>query len=366
MRYKEPLKQILMDSREYWDHEGTRPSVRTNFDRMINCRTPVLGAEIYASASEQKVVYHTCKSRACPSCGHRDTLQWQREYGSSLPEISYAGITLTMPNVFWPIFQENRHLLHDVPAIGTAAIQQWVKARFGVSVLIIVIPHTFGGYLNFNSHLHLLVSAGGLSNSSGTWLSRIRFDCNEIMRMWRFAVVAFLREALKAGVLTSKLHHCTLEAELKRQYDRWWRVHVRQFQSKEHFLRYAGRYARRPPIAQHRIKEITDSTVLFSVKDKKLKKTVSTECSRIEFVARLAEHVPDRYRHGVRYFGLLAPRSKSQTSTAILVLLGQKRRPRPRRLSWAFSIRRYFGRDPRIDSKGQPMRWVGRVSPIAI
>jgi hypothetical protein len=245
MRCREPLKQILIDTRDYWDHPGTRPAVRENFRRMINCRTPALGAEIFASEYEEKLVYHTCKSRACPSCGHRATLLWQREQWAALPDIRYAGIALTMPDVLWSIFQKNRHLLHDLPALGAAVIQQWVKVKFGASVLIMVIPHTFGARLNFNSHLHILASAGGLKDSGGTWTARLHFDRKKLMHMWRFAVITFLREALKAGVLTSNLHPGDLKAVLAREY-RWWSTHVDYFQSKEHFLRYAGRYARRP------------------------------------------------------------------------------------------------------------------------
>ena len=200
MKLKEPIKEILIATRPSWDHPGTRPSVRENFQRMIDCRTSVLGAEIYASATEEKVCYHTCKSRACPSCGHRATLLWQRELWASLPDIRYAGIVFTMPDVLWPIFQRNRHLLHDLPALGAAVIKQWVKIKFGVEVLITVIPHTFGAWLNFNSHLHILVSAGGMKTSEGTWIDRLYFDRKKLMHMWRFAVLTFLRQALKAGV----------------------------------------------------------------------------------------------------------------------------------------------------------------------
>ncbi len=267
-----------------------------------------------------------------------------------------------MPDVLWSIFQQNRHLLHDLPALGAAVIQQWVKVKFGASVLIMVIPHTFGARLNFNSHLHILVSAGGLKDFRDGWTDRFYFDRKKLMHMWRFAVFTFLREAVRTGVLTSHLHPGNLRAVLAREY-RWWSTHVDYFQSKEHFLRYAGRYARRLPIAQHRFEEITETTVRFSVKDKRLRMRVSAEYSPADFVALLAEHVPDRYRHAIRYFGLLSPRSKGRTATAIFLLLGQQRRPRPRRLGWAYSVRRDFGVDPLIDSSGQQMRWVGRVRP---
>jgi hypothetical protein len=48
-----------------------------------------------------------------------------------------------------------------------------------------------------------------------------------------------------------------------------------------------------------------------------------------QFIGLLAEHVPDHCQHSIRYFGLLVPSSKSKTSTAIFVLLKQKRQPPP-------------------------------------
>ena len=182
------------------------------------------------------------------------------------------------------------------------------------------------------------------------------------MRMWRFAVITYLRAALKAKVLTSDLSPGKLRTLLKKQYERWWSIDIDQFASKEHFLRYAGRYVRRPPIAQYRFTKITDRD-RFWTKDKIQKRRGNISCTPEEFVATLGEHVPDRYRHGIRYFGLLAPGSKAQTFAALFALVGQQKQPSPQRLSWAFSLRRNFGVDPLIDRRGQPMRWVGRLKP---
>jgi hypothetical protein len=82
-----------------------------------------------------------------------------------------------------------------------------------------------------------------------------------------------------------------------------------------------------------------------------------------EFVQRLSHQVPDRYRHGVRYFGLLAPRTKARLCDLIFYLLDQPRGNIPRRLPWAISLQRQFGVNPLLDSAGQPMRWSRRLSP---
>ena len=113
-----PLRQILKTHRGVWDCDEFRPSVREAFSKVIDCGTKALGAEVFASDREERVVYHTCKSRACPSCGYQATRAWQRNQWRELPEIPYAHVVLTMPDVLWPLFQQNRHLLQDLPVLG--------------------------------------------------------------------------------------------------------------------------------------------------------------------------------------------------------------------------------------------------------
>ena len=101
-----PLKQVLEMHRATWDRDDTRPAVREAFAKVVDCGTEALGAEVFASAGgEERVVYHTCKSRACPSCGHQATRAWQRDQWRELPDVPYAHVCLTMPDVLWPLFQ---------------------------------------------------------------------------------------------------------------------------------------------------------------------------------------------------------------------------------------------------------------------
>jgi hypothetical protein len=66
--------------------------------------------------------------------------------------------------------------------------------------------------------------------------------------------------------------------------------------------------------------------------------------------------MPDRYQNSIRYFGLLAPYKQRRTKAAALnALLRQTPRPHPPRLLYADSIKRDFGYDPLIESKGQRM-----------
>ncbi len=81
------------------------------------------------------------------------------------------------------------------------------------------------------------------------------------------------------------------------------------------------------------------------------------------FVNKLADQVPDDYRHQPRYFGLLAPNTRARTSAAVMLLLGQKKRSRPKSPSWRSLIRRCYGKDPLLDSRNQKMYWIRREKP---
>jgi Putative transposase/Transposase zinc-binding domain len=360
------LIQMLEQTRHIWDRPGTRAAVRKTFTAILQCGTSALGSEVFASDTDEKRCYHTCKSRFCPSCGYRATLLWLEEQEAALLDIPYAGIVFTMPRELWCIFKGNRHLLHDLPVLGAEVIQQWVKATYGATVAIMVVLHTFGGDLKFNVHLHILISAGGLRTSDGQWIPRLWLDEDELMRRWRDAVITHLRQAFKAQVLKSYGDVKELRVIFTSAHEghpRWINFH-KKFESKSHFLRYAARYVRRPPIAKWRILKLTEGEVLFLAKDTRAKKMVPTRCPVSNFLRLLAAHVPEVYRHAIRYFGLLAPRTKALSYAGLFVLLQQKRRPRPKRLSWRSSLLNSFGRDPLVDRHGEVMRWVRQEQPL--
>jgi len=268
-----------------------------------------------------------------------------------------------MPDVYWQIFQQNRYLLDALPVIGAGVLQDWAEEKYGAHVGGLVVPHTFGAHLNFNAHLHILVSTVGLHKTGSTLVPKVWFPRDAVMRIWRHTLLDYLTMALGAGQISTELSRPELMKLFEEHHDRLWIAWVDHYTSKDAFLRYISRYLRRPPIAEYRLLPSGEQEVRFLTKDKKLGRTVTTVYPAREFIARLADQVPDRYRHGVRYFGLLAPQSIGKRYEVFLALLGQRRPPRPKRIPWAASIQNTFGQDPLLDSDGQRMHWVGRDSP---
>ena len=159
-----------------------------------------------------------------------------------------------MPKQFWNYFQQDRRLLTDIATLAASVVNRWIQAHYGVMPIVLVIPHTFGRRLNFHPHLHILASAGGLNQRKNRWAHFREIDKYALMYWWRFVVISYLAEVLGPEVEDRG----AFDAVLSRQGKRPWNVHVKRFSSKWHFLRYAARYLRRPPIAERRIISITE------------------------------------------------------------------------------------------------------------
>jgi len=76
---------------------------------------------------------------------------------------------------------------------------------------------------------------------------------------------------------------------------------------------YIGRYARRPPLSEVRIKNYTGEWVTFEYKDyrhggSKVLHTLKT----IDFIGRLIRHILPHCFNVIRHFGILASRVKKQ------------------------------------------------------
>lgn len=67
-----------------------------------------------------------------------------------------------MPDVLWPLFRDNPPLAKALSALAAEVIQARMSAKYGLRVGVIAILHTFNGELKFNSHVHTMVTGGGL------------------------------------------------------------------------------------------------------------------------------------------------------------------------------------------------------------
>jgi hypothetical protein len=359
------LRRLVEDTRPLWDHAGVRPHARATLNKMLLCGTPVLGAEVFSSINgETRTVYHTCKTRACPSCGYFQTLRFQQEVVNLLPDIPYRGLILSIPDRYWEILRLNRQLLPDLVALGGGVMSDLAGECRQAEVPLIAVLHTFNPELKFKPHVHVVVGLTGLGLNGDRLVENILFSKDMLQERWRYALLDRLELEVRQGRLRSDLSQKQLLTNIDYERRILWKIPEHGCTDKHDLLAYVARYIGRPPIANSRILEFDAHHVRFRYRDKKdddrtHEATIPTQ----EFLDRLIEHIREPYQHGVRYYSLLAPRAKSTRYPAFLRLLGQPEPGPVHPLRWADGLYLSFGVNPLVDRRGNPMTWSHSLRP---
>ena len=124
--------------------------------------------------------------------------------------------------------------------------------------------HTFGRKLNWNVHLHVSVTRGGLTENN-TWKD-VFYKSKTLMKMWRDAIIKLLRKKLSDGtlVIPAELQNQDLYTLFDKQYKKYWRVHcAKPHKNPKKDIDYLGRYIKHPAIANSRLLHYDGTEVLF-------------------------------------------------------------------------------------------------------
>lgn len=111
---------------------------------------------------------------------------------------------------------------------------------------------------------------------------------------------------------------------------------------------YIGRYAKRPAMAQSRIKDYDGEWVTFEYEDKRTKEHVLTRLSAEAFLAKLVRHIPEKHFRQIRYGGIYSMRSRKRDLAAARACLKLEQGKEPQPMNWRERRLRENGLDPLI------------------
>ena len=354
------LRTIFLDNGNWWKlflkyRRLIRLSIIINVSKLLVCRTSFLGYHHFVcpTCSKSIKVPHSCKSRFCPSCGKKATDVWIKNSFNSLPRTTWQHITFTMPSELWAFFWLNRYLMNLIPLIAANIIKEWAK-RKGFLPGIFLAIHTFGRDLKKNIHIHLSSTVGGLSLTYDSWLRGVYFYHKSLKKTWRYQIIALLREEFKKGdlKLPSSLKHITSYNEFyswtTQFYEKTWVVHLNeQSDNMKANVEYLGKYLKRPPLGETRIKHYDGNTVTFEYLDHytNIKETLTLPV--LDFIERLICHIPDKHFRNIRYYGFLANRLRGKLLPVVYKLLDIKTLITTKvYLSWRTLIQTAYKYDP--------------------
>jgi hypothetical protein len=103
------------------------------------------------------------------------------------PDVSYRHIVLTVPEFLHPWFYHHPDLLSPLMQSGHACLSDVLAVCSGIELDIgsIIVLQTGGRAGNYNPHLHILLTGGGLT-SQGTWKTISYIPFTLIHRKWQY------------------------------------------------------------------------------------------------------------------------------------------------------------------------------------
>jgi len=336
MKHRYTIKQILTTNQSWWKFyekhsQKLRIAIVLCITKLLSCRTKIRGYHEYHCTNKHcshiKYVYHTCKSKACSSCGKKATELWIEKQNHILPKTSWQHITFTMPSELWDFFWFNRSLLNQIAAIAAKCLNT-IATKKKITIGIFIAIHTFGRDLKRNVHIHVSTTNGGLSLDNTQW-KKIFFDQSTLMRIWRYQIISLFRkkqsELIIPPAIKKQLNNAfTFHQFLDHLYKKTWIVHCSKPETDPRLnINYLARYIKRPAIAESKLRHYDGNDVSFNYLDHTTKTYRQFKLSVEQFIARFVQHIPDKGFRMIRYYGFLANRVRGKLLPIVCQLLNQ-------------------------------------------
>src|SRR5439155_979233 len=139
------------------------------------CRTPFFGGHVYQCDHCQQNVFafHSCGNRSCPTCHQNQTERWLEKQRGHLLPCSYFLVTFTLPAELRPLARSHPKKIYGLLMKAAAdALQKLAKdpRYLGARIGALSVLHTWTRAMLYHPHVHMLVTAGGLSCDGTGWM----------------------------------------------------------------------------------------------------------------------------------------------------------------------------------------------------
>lgn len=278
-----------------------------------NCRTPVLGGHVYQCdhCDQKRYSYHSCRNRSCPKCHRDQTERWIAQQRQRLLPCPYYLITFTLPAALRPLARSHPKLVYGLlMKTAAAALQKLAQdPRFlGARVGALAVLHSWTRAMLYHPHVHMLVTAGGLSSDRARWVQPSNLKFLVPVKALSVIFAAKMCAALKKAGL---LHGIASDV-----WNKPWIVHCQHAGSGQKVLDYLGRYVFRIAITNNRLERIQDGQVTFRYRDNRSQRLMHATLSGTEFLQRFLQHVLPPGCTKVRYYGIFSPHCRRPLNLA--------------------------------------------------
>ncbi len=265
-----------------------------------------------------------------------------------------------MPRLLRGIFRKRRELLLDLSQCAAEALAEYMRRQLGAQTRpgIVVSITTTGDLLQWHPHGHLLLSDGAFSDD-GAFHPLEAWDGEAVMKLFRERLLARLIE-----------RHAISE-DLARKLLKWrhpgFSAHIGEpipFEDKKAIEDVASYLVKAPLSLKKLVYLDGQKAVVYRSKMNPSLGRNFEAMDPLEWLVRLADHIPDAGKHRTHSYGFYSSRVRScrrQTdASGVPAEPNTKRRCAP---SWARLISKVYHADPLVCRRcGGPLKIVAYIT----
>ena len=211
-------------------------------------------------------------------------------------------------------FLKDRSLLNCLfQAVRSVIFRMFYKMNKSQNFVpgFICVLHTFGRPLEWNPHIHCLLSEGGYSDK-GFWRPVKHFN------------YTYLRNAFQTALLNEMEQHIgpsfkKLKSHIYNKDKNGFYVYAKpNLCDPDTVTKYIGRYLGRPVIALKRIDSYDGENVTFHYNRHEDNAYIRRTLPAIDFIRLLIQHIPEKHFKMIRYYGLYSRHRETDKNFVVL------------------------------------------------
>jgi len=338
------IADIVRRHREALERSQPLASVQARaLSAIALCRTAALGGHVNFCPDcgwREEPSYNSCRNRNCHKCQALAQERWLANRSEAILRIPHYHAVFTLPEDLRPVCRKYpRELYGALFQSASEALLELARSRLGVTLGLTLVLHTWTRDLRFHPHVHILVSAGGLTLDGSGFKhipQKFLLPRKPLAKLFRGKMLDALRKLRSMGKLS--LTAGAFGALMASLVSQDWGVYLkRAFRSPDFVLAYLGRYTHRIGIANSRLLSVTEEAVTFRTKDGR-----AVSLTPVTFLQRFIQHIlPDRFKK-IRHTGLYGSPKALATAKHLLGSLPSEPKQVP---SWEEALAALTGRD---------------------
>jgi hypothetical protein len=268
---------------------------------MLHCGTDFFWFQC-PKCGNDAIIHLGCNSRLCTHCGKKYTDKWAAQVAKNTFDVIHRHVVFTIAKELRPFFSIHRKLYKELMDCVVSAVSDVMNYKRPIPIQpgIVVVLHTFGKDMQFNPHVHTLITEGGFTDNEH-WVSYPYFPFEPLRKTWQYQVLKRFKK-----IIPDTKENRTLIDALFNDHKKGFYVHAPEksrVKNKKQMTKYIGRYIRHPAIAESRIESYDGYTIKFFYEDHE-KQIHHVTMLLDDFIGALIGHIPDKQFKVVRYYGV--------------------------------------------------------------